>query len=313
MKHTKLTQEITQALGARYTYDAATGEFRDTTRNNSIVKSAHISLADGRKVRTGRAIYALVTGADIGDGEIIRHVDGDNRNRVWANLQLSRYSDIEREPATKKSLIPHLEFLRECFEYDATTGHLIWKVRPVKHFKREASQKMFNTRLAGKRAGTLQGRDSRLQVHITSGAVKLNAYTSNIVWALAYGKDVPEGLVLDHKNGNRDDETLGNLRIATVAGNARNSNSSRTQLGLRGIWERSGKFNVKFSVNTSQMKYKFLRSFDTLHDAKMCRKALEFKYHGEFAWTPVDWTPELQTWLDNLEFLNRAGTKSKRK
>jgi len=48
---------------------------------------------------------------------------------------------------------PTQEFLRECFEYDLETGIVLWKVRPMGHFKNHGICKAINNRQAGKLAG----------------------------------------------------------------------------------------------------------------------------------------------------------------
>lgn len=312
MKHTNLTTADIEALRARFSYDAQTGEILDVTRNNSPMKSASVILPDGRRIRTGRAIFSMVTGLDLADKEIIRHADGDRTNYAWWNLERATYRDIERPTSQRRSLVPHLAFLRECFEYEPDTGHLIWKQRPVAHFKTERGQKIFNSRRAGKRAGTRQGSDGRLQLHITSGDIELHCYTAAVVWTLAHGTEVADGLVIDHIDGDRDNERLDNLRLATSAGNSHNSRSKLTESGMRGVFKNGKKFNVKFVLHNRTQKFVFSRSFEKLQDAKLCRKALEYKYHGQFAYEPVTWTPELQSWIDKLDLLNRANTRGKK-
>jgi hypothetical protein len=319
MKHITITSSEINSLQSRYSYDKETGELiclartgkgTGNTRGAYLVKSPIIPLGAGRKIRTARAIYAIATGMDVKDREIVRHIDGDVLNRAWSNLQVCQYSDIEKAAPVRQLLVPHLDFLRECFEYNPENGYLIWKTRPLHHFKNGAAHKTFNKRRAGNRAGTMQGKDKRLQVHMVSGAIELHSYTAAIVWALAYGEDVPEGLVIDHKNRCTSDDRLSNLRLATYAGNTQNSRRDDTIQGMRGIYKASGKYSVRFRHTPGA--YQFSRSFVSLEDARKVRKALEYKYHGEFAYAPTEWTPELQKWIDRLDSLNRANTRTAR-
>ena len=45
------------------------------------------------------------------------------------------------------------KYLQECFDY--VDGKLIWKVRPLEHFKTKRAFSTWNTRFAGKTAGYL--------------------------------------------------------------------------------------------------------------------------------------------------------------
>lgn len=316
MKPIQITPSEINSLRTRYSYDpesgeltchARTGKGPGNTRGAYLVKSNFVRLSDGRNIAVGRVIHAIMTGADVNDKEIVRHIDGNLRNRKWSNLQVSTWCAIPKETWVKNALIPHLDFLRECFTYDGETGYLLWRERPATHFKTIAAWRTFNTRRAGKRAGTAQSRDGRLQVHMISGDIELHAYTTSIIWALVYGEEVPQGCVIDHIDGKKR-ETLDNLRIATYAGNSQNSKRSKTTPGMQGIFKlTNGKYSVRFVNNPRN--YQFSRCFVNLEDARMCRKALEFRYQGSFAYEPTQWTPELQTWLDRLESLNRANTR----
>ncbi|MCO4880250.1 HNH endonuclease [Paraburkholderia caribensis] len=307
MKHELTTEEI-QSLRTRFQYNPETGELINAGRAGNLVKAKCIYLRDRRRFQVGRVILALMNGFDIRDKEIVRHKDGDPMNRRWSNLEVVPYSAIKHETPVRKSLAPHLDFLRECFEYEAHTGFLIWRKRPLHHFKSERGMKIMHKRLVGKRAGT-PTKDGRRQIHITCGLMDLHVYTTNVIWALVHGEDIPRGLVVDHRDGNTDNERLENLRVATHAGNSQNSRSKKTAAGMRGICKVSTKYSVQFRINNATTKFSFSRSFDTLEDARMCRRALEFKYHGKYSFNKTDWSPELQTWLDKLDLINRSGLR----
>lgn len=319
MKPIQITSSEINSLRTRYSYDPDTGELTceartgkgtGNTRGAYLVKSNFVRLSEGRNVVVGRAIHAMMMGADLNDKEIVRHIDGNVLNRKWSNLEIVRFSDIEKSTPVKQLLAPHLDYLRECFAYNPETGHLVWKTRPLHHFKSAAAHKTFNKRRVGTRAGTMQGKHSRRQVHMISGDVELHPYTSVLIWVLTYGEDAPEGYVIDHKDRNTDNERLDNLRLATHASNIQNSIRSNTPPEMKGIFKSGSKYSVRFG--NVPKDYQFSRVFVNLEDARMCRKALEYVYHGEFAYEPTTWTRELQKWIDRLESLNRANTRPPR-
>lgn len=107
------------------------------------------------------------------------------------------------------------EYLGECFEYNPTTGIFVWKRRPKEHFETERGFKMFNTRFAGKRADklTCQGY-RRLRLLNKSLPAHRVAY-------LLYHGDLPA--VVDHKNRDRQDNSISNLRGTNQEGNTLNA------------------------------------------------------------------------------------------
>ena len=61
------------------------------------------------------------------------------------------------------------------------------------------------------------------------------SYEHRVVWEEAYGP-IPEGLIIDHKNGDVRDNSLDNLRLVTYSQNSMNSKiSSRNTSGLKGL------------------------------------------------------------------------------
>lgn len=114
------------------------------------------------------------------------------------------------EPSmAKHRLLPPVEQLRGLLEHDegSPTG-LRWRVRR----KRVAP---------GDIAG---GRGPR--GYWTIGIFQKKWYAHRIVWALVHGQD-PGDLQIDHINGDRSDNRIENLRLATNTENQQNSASRR--------------------------------------------------------------------------------------
>lgn len=76
-----------------------------------------------------------------------------------------------------------VNFLRECFSYDADTGNIYWKSRPSSHFKNESSRQNWNNRHAGKKAGAVDAKGYRV-IKLLGTPHKAH----RIIWALSRGQ-----------------------------------------------------------------------------------------------------------------------------
>lgn len=164
-----------------------------------------------------------------------------------------------------KVLLPPVEKLREAFSIDPDNGRLLHRA-DVKH------------RRAGEEAGYPNNIGYR-QVMIGRKIYSVH----RIAWALYYGEH-PEDEV-DHINGNRSDNRLCNLRLATSSQNNQNRRlSSRNKSGVKGVflvkWNKSVRWRV--SVGHSQRKY-YITHFQCFGKAVKHAHEMRAKLHGEFA------------------------------
>jgi len=115
---------------------------------------------------------------------------------------------------------PSQAYLHECFVYNPETGVLIWKERPLHHFKSELAQRRLNAQHAGKLAGSparyikikFNGRyflAHRLIIKMMTGEWP--------VWT-------------DHIDGNKHNNRWANLRSATPQQNGWNRRPSGSVL-----------------------------------------------------------------------------------
>lgn len=128
------------------------------------------------------------------------------------------------------------EEMRELVSYDPETGSMIWLPR---------KSKRWNTNFAGKPAfGNLSNG------YLTGRTLGKNYKAHRIAWALFYG-EWPSGMI-DHINGNRNDNRISNLRVVDAIGNARNmrKRASNTS-GYTGVtwFARDKKWWAKIIVN----------------------------------------------------------------
>lgn len=97
--------------------------------------------------------------------------------------------------------------------------------------------------------------------------------------------DAPDGVFVDHINGNGLDNRRANLRLATPAQNVQNSGrQSNNTSGVRGVsfHKRSRKWQAAICCNR---KRTFLGQFDTLQEASQSYATARAALHGEFGRT----------------------------
>lgn len=155
-------------------------------------------------------------------------------------------------------------------------GFLYWKQRPRQHFKNNAGWHNFNTQFAGTCAGTVKA-DGRREIKINNKTYK----AARLVWAFHCG-EWPSKMV-DHINGDRSDDRIENLRLATPRQNAQNrSLKAANSSGFTGVsWHsQHEKWWVRITVDGKT------RSFGLYEDlAEACLVVINMRKQlfGDFA------------------------------
>lgn len=123
--------------------------------------------------------------------------------------------------------LPDIEVLREMLAYDAESGELRWKVKPSLGVK------------VNDIAGTLTPK-GYIKVKL-----KGNIYFAHrVAWALHYGEDTE--LYIDHKDGDKSNNRISNLRLATSSENNYNIGvKSNNTSGHRGVSKHRNKWEVR--------------------------------------------------------------------
>jgi hypothetical protein len=166
--------------------------------------------------------------------------------------------------------LPDLKLLNEMFTYCAETGSLLWKERPLEHFKSERSMNIFNKHYPGKEVGSTYTSGYK---YFDIGDVRyLNHRT---IWKLHTGAD-PEGII-DHIDRDKTNNRIENLRDVTSAENGQNRASSRNTSGEIGVSvTKSGKWKAFLTIKNNMIN---LGVFDTIEEAKLARLDAEENRH----------------------------------
>jgi len=151
------------------------------------------------------------------------------------------------------------DLLNEIFEYNPQTGDLTRKV-PVYGPKP-------NPNVGRYRQISINGKTH--QIH-------------RVIWLMVYGF-IPKGMFIDHINGDRGDNRLCNLRVATNTQNSRNERlSTNNTTGYKGVVSHQGGFRAGIKVNRV---LRHLGCFDSPEDAARAYDEAAIKHFGEFART----------------------------
>lgn len=168
------------------------------------------------------------------------------------------------------------EQLLRLLSLDPVTGVLRWKPRSKDLFKTASQCKAWNTRHAGRAAGSvsMSGRNGdREYLTIRFGG---KAYLVHRVVMTMLGYDCT-GMEVDHINGVGTDNRPVNLRVTTNAGNGMNARRQRrNRTGVTGVGiSLRGKPFYAFIIQDG--KRDWIGSFDHIFEAAAARKSAEIR------------------------------------
>ena len=174
------------------------------------------------------------------------------------------------KPLKGSAIMPHApkqkispEHLASIFSYDARTGKLFWKVAPKQSKVR-----------VGDVAGSLKS-SGYIRVQYKGQLLSIH----RVAWALHYGK-WPSAFI-DHKNRDRSDNRIENLRECSHAENMRNRPKAYSnKSGLKGVWSEDGVFRASIAVNGKVIK---LGRFRTAEEGHLAYCEAAKRLHKEFA------------------------------
>lgn len=171
--------------------------------------------------------------------------------------------------------LPGKEYLESVFSYDSNIGVLMWKYRPINHFRNESGYKAYNSMKPGNIAGNVR-RNGYKRVKLDGVEYQVH----RIIWKMFYGYDPKE--FIDHKNGNPSDNRIENLRLSNVITNGYNSKKQiNNKTGYKGV-SLTQENNYRADIQAGG-KHIYLGRYDTPQDAYAAYCDAAIKYHGSFA------------------------------
>ena len=154
--------------------------------------------------------------------------------------------------------------IKEYLSYDSSTGELTWLQKSACNIN------------IGDVAGSIGGNG------YTQVKFKYRKYSAHrVAWFLYTGKQPPD--FIDHKNGNKSDNTWDNLREATCSQNQQNKGKPCTNIsGYKGVswYKKSNKWKAYITLDSKQYH---LGLFGTPEEAYKAYCVAADKLHKQFA------------------------------
>ena len=277
-------------LQSRIYYNPETGEARWKPVDESYGRNwkgfnttyANKRLSDRININNTRystpyILYKMYHGTEV---DKLRYVNKNSLDYSISNLASMHDIDAKIREAPKGKTQSFKQISTECFEllrYNHKTGELFWKPR---------GDKRWDARYANALAGSLNTRgyvDVRISIDGSSQQYKAH----RISWLLYYGVD-PVNYQIDHIDGNRGNNCIKNLRLATNSFNVQAAAPAKC-FSFRAD---SGKYQSFISI---QRKRVHLGTFDTEEQARAAYESAIQRYKPVYTFTD-----EEQATLDEL-------------
>lgn len=192
-----------------------------------------------------------------------------NRTKVWRGR---KEEDKYREDYSTGKPLPDKEYLYKILDYEEGSGKLYWKYRDRDMFLDNRSYGKFKSQYVGKEAGH-KASNGYIDIRILGYLIKAH----RVIWKMVYGEDPDTGI--DHINGNRSDNRLHNLRLATSQENARNR-YSYNKTGYKGVTKEKEVYKVQWCIKDTIY---FKSGFDSAIEAAKFYDKVVYNEFGEFA------------------------------
>lgn len=160
------------------------------------------------------------------------------------------------------------DHLRSIIKYDQITGVFTWRTRADKDAR-------WNNRFSGTVAGTTNANGYQV---ITIDRVRYTGH--RLAWLYMTGSFPADQI--DHINGNRQDNSISNLRPATNTENARNAAIGKNNTsGFKGVsfHKKAGKWSAQICV---ERRARYLGLFETPEEAHAAYLSAARQAFGDF-------------------------------
>jgi len=171
-----------------------------------------------------------------------------------------------------------IEQIRELLDYNPETGIFIWRQRAIRPGALARIDRNWNARFSGKQVAA----NVASQTGYSAMSIFCKRYNAHrIAWAHFYGSH--PALEVDHINGDKIDNRICNLRLASRSQNAMNcKRKSNNTSGYKGVsfHKAAQKWHARICVDYKTLN---LGLFATVEEAYTERLRAEQKLHGEFS------------------------------
>jgi uncharacterized ubiquitin-like protein YukD len=176
-----------------------------------------------------------------------------------------------------KNRVP-IDFLKQNIFYDSAAEILIWKENHLK-------SPQWNAKYSNKKVSCPKNDKGYHLIKLKYNGKRYNLTVHRVIWALI--KNEWPSHTIDHKDNNKSNNKIENLRIATVGENNKNKPSTKNSTSkYKGItWKlKENKWYVAVKVDG---KSKHFGIFDDEIAAAIAYNETAKKCHGEFAYINI--------------------------
>ena len=171
-------------------------------------------------------------------------------------------------PNPNPKLLPPVDYLRECFDYNPDSGVIQWRTRPREHFSSDVAYSNHYFNFAGREITHV---DPHGYLNLTLDYVHYRA--ARVIWKMITEEEPPR--IVDHADLNKLNNKWSNLRAATPSQSLRNRTRKPKATGPRGVTPSGKKWRASIHG-------RYIGTFITAEEASTAYEKAACELHGEF-------------------------------